>query len=78
MHSLVAVQRRNHTWQGPLADRSQTARAGRHLFPTGATPPAATAAMSCATQHLHQHHRLRTSFSVRSCVSGGSAIGSVV
>jgi len=50
MHSLVAVQRRNHTWQGPLADRSQTARAGRHLFPTGATPPAATAAMSCATQ----------------------------
>ena len=21
MHSLVAVQRRNHTWQGPLADR---------------------------------------------------------
>ncbi len=52
MHSLVAVQRRNHTWQGPLADRSQTARAGRHLFPTCATPPAAAAAaaMSCATQ----------------------------
>ena len=49
MHSLVAVQRRNHTCQGPLADRPC-----RHLFPTGATPPAAAAAaaaaMSCATQ----------------------------
>ena len=47
MHSLVAVQRRNHTWQGPLADRPcrpPPVPDRRHAARRAA------AAMSCATQ----------------------------